>query len=140
MPSMQFSIPPWHYTSLTNVKVNEISKKFVDFHETVVYPVLKEFAQMATKNGSPIIRPLWWINSLDQNNLIIFDEFLVGDKFLVAPIVEKGAVQRNIYLPDGRWKDGNTGEIFTGPKWLYNHPAEIDIIPYFVSIISSHEQ
>jgi alpha-glucosidase (family GH31 glycosyl hydrolase) len=132
MPSMQFSIPPWHYTN-TSVDVNGICKKMVDLHESLVYPVLKEFAVKATQTAEAIIRPMWWVDALDENNLLIDDQFLVGDKILVAPVLDKGAVKRDVYLPKGKWMDPNTSEVHTGPKRLKDYPAPIDKIPYFLA-------
>ncbi|KAK9700827.1 hypothetical protein QE152_g31004 [Popillia japonica] len=37
---------------------------------------------------------------------------MLGEDILVAPILEEGAVTRDIYLPAGTWEDGNTGEIY----------------------------
>lgn len=134
MPAMQFSIPPWHYNNLTNVSVNEICKKWADFHETDVYPQLIKYANEAVLTGAPIIRPLWWADSSDVVNLVMRDQFLVGDYFLVAPVLTQGAIQRDIYLPRGNWTDGNTlNKQYTGPIWLKNYSAPIEIIPYFIS-------
>lgn len=56
---------------------------------------------------------------------------MLGDKILVAPVVDEGAVSRNIYLPKGSWtdQDGNTHE---GPKWLENYPAPLNVVPFFI--------
>lgn len=44
------------------------------------------------------------------------DEFMVGDKLLVAPVLVQGAMSRSVFLPEGKWRDGNTGTIYDGPK------------------------
>ena len=140
MPSMQFSIPPWHYTGKENVTadVDKICKAMVDLHEFEVSPTIIKFAEEATKTGEPIIRPMWWIDSSDTQNLIIDDQFIVGDKFLVAPVLNKGAVKRDIYIPTGSWIDGNDGEtLHTGPKWIRDYNAPIDVIPYFMNVNAS---
>lgn len=49
-----------------------------------------------------------------------------------APIVDKGKMRRDIYLPEGYWKDGNNGSIYEGKRWLKNYPAPIDVLPYFI--------
>jgi alpha-glucosidase len=43
------------------------------------------------------------------------DQFLVGEKLLVAPVVEKGARSRTVFLPAGQWRCGNTGAVHRGP-------------------------
>ena len=53
----------------------------------------------------------------------------------MAPVTEKGKVQRDIYLPIGTWKDGNTGTIHEGKQWLKNYSAPLKILPYFIKQI-----
>lgn len=57
----------------------------------------------------------------------------MGETILSAPIVEKGKKHRDIYLPQGHWKDGNNGSIYQGKRWLKNYPAAIDVLPYFIN-------
>lgn len=62
----------------------------------------------------------------------IFAEFLLGEDIIAAPVIEKGARTRHVYLPRGRWIDGNSRQLHIGPKWLNDHPAPLNILPYFV--------
>ena len=60
-------------------------------------------------------------------------EYLLGDKILVAPVIEQGKTSRSIYLPEGRWMDGNNNEnIYDGKMWLDDYPAPLDTLPYFI--------
>ena len=43
------------------------------------------------------------------------DEFMVGAKWLVAPVVQSGGV-RMVRLPKGRWKEWGSGRIIKGPR------------------------
>lgn len=132
LPSMQFSIPPWHYNTLTNVPVNQICKKMVDLHENLVYPLLIKYAKNAVVTGEPIIRPVWWIDNSDETNFKIADEFLVGNEILVAPILDQNKYSRDIYLPSGKWNSTN-GTVYQGPTLLKEYPAPIETIPYFIN-------
>lgn len=67
-------------------------------------------------------------------NDFFFAEFLLGDDVISAPVIEKGAISRNIYIPKGSWKDGNTGAVHEGPHWIQNYPAPLDVLPYFIRI------
>ena len=86
----------------------------------------------ATATGLPINRPIWWLDPQDEVALGIDSEFLLGDSILVAPVMEEGAVTRDIYLPSGTWKDMNKKDvIITGPTWIYNYEADLFTLPYF---------
>ena len=85
-------------------------------------------------DGSPINRPIWWLDPTDQDAHVVDDEFLLGDYILVAPVLNEGQESRNIYLPNGYWKDPENpdGDAFHGPLWLNNYPAPLFKLPYFV--------
>lgn len=61
-------------------------------------------------------------------------EFLLGEDLLVAPVLQKNATTRDIYLPRGVWKDEVKGDRIKGPIWLRDYPADIDTLPYFTLI------
>jgi alpha-glucosidase (family GH31 glycosyl hydrolase) len=42
------------------------------------------------------------------------------------------SIVRDVYLPVGRWEDGNTGSLLTGPTWLRDYPATLFTLPYFI--------
>ena len=63
-------------------------------------------------------------------------EFLLGDKVLVAPILDEGANTRDIYLPRGTWRDevDPNHEEHEGPKWLRGYAADLFTLPYFTKL------
>lgn len=87
--------------------------------------------QEAIVNGTPVNPPIWWVDPTDEEAHKINDEYLLGDSILVAPVIQEGAIARDIYLPRGTWLDPNRMTINVGPKWLRNYPAPLDILPYF---------
>lgn len=128
MPAMEFSIPPWLYDD----EVVEIARKFTKLHETLVAPRVLELAGEVLNTGDPIIRPLWWIATGDEAAYKIDSQFLIGDDLMVAPVLEPGKQERDIYLPAGRWKSYK-GELFDkGPIHLTDYPVDLDEIAYFV--------
>lgn len=60
----------------------------------------------------------------------------MGEDILIAPVLEKGARSRDIYLPKGYWKDevNENAEIIKGPTWLYNYPADLGTLPFFTKV------
>ncbi|KAK1176616.1 myogenesis-regulating glycosidase-like [Acipenser oxyrinchus oxyrinchus] len=127
MPSMQFSIPPWHYDK----EVIEIAQRFTALHETLVAPLVLELAGEVLDTGDPIIRPLWWIAPNDENAHIVDSQFLIGDTLMVAPVLEPGKQERDIYLPKGRWRSYKGEHFDKTPQLLTDYPIDLDEIAYF---------
>lgn len=127
MPMMQFSYAPWHLDE----RSLDIVKKYVDLH-TDLGEYIYELALEASGEGTPIVRPLFFRNPEDPNTYTIPDQFMLGDRFLVAPVLTKGAHSRDIYLPEGTWRDYWTGAVYRGKTKLTGFPAPIDLLPIFV--------
>ena len=85
-------------------------------------------------DGSPINRPIWWLDPQDEEALGVDDEFLLGDNILVAPVMEEGCIQRDIYLPSGDWQDQNSPGVVSGPVWIRDYDAPLFVLPYFIRI------
>ncbi|XP_023942929.2 myogenesis-regulating glycosidase-like [Bicyclus anynana] len=128
LPAMQYSFAPWNFDNETV----EISKKFTELHAEyaeVIYAAM----QAAVDDGSPVNPPLWWLDPSDQEALTIWDEYLLGENILVAPVFREGITVRDVYLPTGRWFDqGDPEKVREGPIWIRNYPAPIGVLPYFV--------
>ena len=43
----------------------------------------------------------------------ITDQFMLGSKFLIAPVLEQGKTARIVHIPAGSWKNKN-GEVIEG--------------------------
>jgi len=121
---------PWSF----GLQVENICRKYIELRYRLL-PYTYTAMWQATQNGSPLVRPLFWANSPDrlpdpQVNTIQ-DEYLYGDAFLVAPIIEKGAESRKVYLPDGIWFNFWTNEPFPGGQ-IVTADAPLDTLPLFV--------
>lgn len=105
--------------------------------EKVVNPELINFGREAMERSKPVIRPLWMLDPTDPVAQRIDDEFLLGDKILVAPVLTEGARTRDVYLPKttkgpGVWKRGTDGTFFEGGQWLNGSSAPLENVLYFV--------
>ncbi|XP_054842894.1 myogenesis-regulating glycosidase-like [Eublepharis macularius] len=131
LPAMQFSIPPWLYDR----EVTEIAWKFAKLRESLVAPLLLELAKEVAATGNPLIRPIWWVSPGDEFAHKIDSQFLIGDAFMVAPVLESGMFKRDVYLPAGKWSSYK-GELFTKtPLLLMDYPVHLDEAAYF-SLVS----
>lgn len=71
-------------------------------------------------------------NYPDNGYANIIDQFLLGDKLLVAPVLTKGAVKRKVVIPEGQWKSFD-GKIIKGPKTI-EVKVQLNDLPYFEKI------
>lgn len=127
MPLMQFSYGPWHFDDETVRLCREASELHVKFT-----PYILRLAKAFMSEGEPILRPLWYNVPADTTALAITDQLMLGNDVVVAPVVVKGALSRDIYLPAGNWKELKTGKFFAGGQWLKNFSAPLDTLPVFV--------
>ncbi|XP_046335781.2 myogenesis-regulating glycosidase-like [Haliotis rufescens] len=130
LPSLQFSVVPWVYNNETVV---EITRYFAELHENYTSTIIK-LAEDSVRTGEPIIRPIWWIAPQDEAALTIDSEYLLGNDLLVAPVVEKGATSRDIYLPEGTWFDELRKQQVEGGQWYRDYRAELHELPFFSRI------
>jgi alpha-glucosidase (family GH31 glycosyl hydrolase) len=127
MPLTQFSLGPWHFGSETLRLCRESSELRAKF-----FPYIWKLAQAAPKTGEPILRPIWYNFPAEQAAYGITDEFMLGTSVLVAPVVSKGAITRDIYLPPGHWRDYNSGKQIEGGRMMHAYPAPLSTLPIFV--------
>lgn len=127
MLALQFSLAPWDYDAETV----EICRRFADLHVELADDRIAA-AYQAAETGDPVIRPVFWFSPRDSEAQRIGNQYMLGEKYLVAPVVKQGAIQRDIYLPAGNWRDYWTGEQYTGGRWLRDFPAPLDTLPLFV--------
>lgn len=94
-------------------------------------PLLLDLWDGAVRTGAPICRPLWWHHPDDRRARSEEQQWLLGPDVLVAPVIERGASSRRIYLPTGRWRDPDAGTMHEGPGELVV-PAPLERLPYLV--------
>ncbi len=123
MPIMQFSYFPWNY----GAPAADIALAYARLHKE-----LEDYLFDAAHNReTPVIRPLWHDYPEKEELYTIADEFMLGPDILVAPVLEEGAVQRDVVLPPGEWHDVWTGDT-REEGVVEKHPAPCPGIPVFV--------
>ena len=58
----------------------------------------------ASENGSPLLRAMFYEFPEDENCWELKDQYMFGDRYLVAPILKKDMFEREVYLPEGSWR------------------------------------
>ena len=94
---------------------------------------IRKLYQEAHETGAPLIRTMFFEFPEDEKCWTLQDQYMFGDKYLVAPVMELHAKEREVYLPAGRWKDVNSGKIEEGGKTL-TVKTPLDEIPVFEKI------
>jgi alpha-D-xyloside xylohydrolase len=116
----------WSYTE----EVYEICKKYLFLREKL-RPYVEKLMAAAHERGTPVMRPCFYDFPQDRPAWEREDQYLFGPDYLVAPILEEGEREREVYLPAGaRWTNAWTGEAFEGGRTV-RAPAPLDTIPVF---------
>ena len=59
------------------------------------------------------------------------DQYMFGNKYLVAPIFHLNQFEREVYLPEGsRWTDTRDGKVYEGGQTILAD-APLDSMPVF---------
>jgi alpha-D-xyloside xylohydrolase len=93
-------------------------------------PYLAQQGTQAVSSGLPVLRALVFHDAGDPTCWHVDDQFLCGDVFLVAPVMNDHGT-RDIYLPEGTWTDFWTGEVLYGPRWLHNVTMPLSRLPLY---------
>ncbi|XP_053948171.1 myogenesis-regulating glycosidase isoform X1 [Anastrepha ludens] len=131
MPSMQFSHLPSEYKS---DYITDHAKELMAIRQKIVIPILKKYLSESMNEGLPLVRPLWMLDPHDPACLVVNDEFSVGEELIVAPILENNSEEREVYLPQGVWKDGIDGSLRKGSRWMHNYKVTKDKIAHFIKM------
>ncbi len=98
-PMMQFSVAPWR---ILNKEQLDIVRNAAELHMQMGHYILN-CAKETAKSGEPIMRTMEYMYP-NEGCEKLNDQFMLGDRILVAPVCEKGASRRQVYLPKGKWK------------------------------------
>lgn len=81
------------------------------------------------------IRPLAFDFPEDRQVFDIEDQLLVGESIMIAPVVEQGATERTVYLPEDMTMvryDGTSFECTSCPKGEHNVEVPLDQVVFFI--------
>ncbi len=117
---------PWMYGDCTDYILEAIGLRYQ------LSPYLYSLMERAHETGLPIMEPMC---SAFQEDVKCYEEgvdFMLGDSLLVANVVEKGAVSRKVYLPEGEtFYDFYTRAAYEGGRTV-ELPVDLGSIPLFV--------
>jgi len=117
-------------SQLHNAQVEPICRKYLELRYRLL-PYLYSAVRECSTTGMPVMRALWLHYPDDARAAACGDQYLFGKNLLVAPVVEKGATTRQVYLPRGSWYDFWTGEPIQGGREI-SRDVSLDIMPLYV--------
>jgi alpha-glucosidase/alpha-D-xyloside xylohydrolase len=117
-------------SELHNAAIEPICRKYMELRYRMM-PYVYSLVNQTHETGIPMMRPLWMHYSDDAKAVARSDEYLWGRDMLVAPVVEKGATARSLYLPAGEWYDFWTEEKTTGGSEI-SRAVNLETMPLYV--------
>lgn len=111
-------------------EVYDICVKYMNIREKL-RDYTRELMKEAHELGSPIMRTMFYQFPADDKCWELSDQYMYGDKYLVAPILYAGAKEREVYLPKGyQWRDMETNSVYEGDTTI-KVPLTLDSMPVF---------
>jgi alpha-glucosidase/alpha-D-xyloside xylohydrolase len=118
-------------SQLHNAQVEPICRKYLELRYRMLPYVYSAVRECAT-TGMPVMRALWLHYPDDPVAVARNDQYLWGRSILVAPVAEKAATARSIYLPRGIWYDFWTNDRLEGGREI-RRSIDLETIPLFVA-------
>jgi len=128
--SVSIDRTPWNIQEQTgDERVIPIFRKFAHLRMNLLSYLYSE-AVNSSRMGQPMFG-CPFVRFMDQQCLEYPYQFLCGQHLLVAPVTEPGVTAWHVYLPEGRWVDFWTGDLYHGGQVIKMDVA-LDHIPVFV--------
>lgn len=129
---------PWNMAKYyKDESIIEVCRKYCNLRKKMMSYIYEE-AQYSRDNGIPLMQVLFVKYSGDEKTYNIDDEFMFGRNLLIAPIINEGEFQRDIYLPEGNWFDYQNQKTIEGGKTI-TRKYEIDEIGVFINMDLNNE-
>jgi alpha-glucosidase len=122
---------PFAETYGGDMQVEDVARRYVRLRYELL-PYMQNLFRAAEQTGAPIWRPLLYEFQNDERTYDVEDQFMFGDRIMVAPIVDQGKERRRIYLPEGsRWVDYWNGTTFAGGRYIERQTG-IETLPLYI--------
>ncbi len=117
-------------SELHNAAVEPICRRYLNLRYRLM-PYLYSAVRETHLTGLPIVRALWLHYPDDPLAVERGDQYLWGRDLLVAPVTERAATSRRVYLPRGRWYDFWTNQTYDGGTEIVR-AVDLETMPLFV--------
>ncbi|MEO5888634.1 MAG: TIM-barrel domain-containing protein [Ferruginibacter sp.] len=117
-------------SEMNNKAIEPVVKKYDELRYELM-PYSYTLAWEARNTGMPMIRAMWLHYPSDTTARKTGDQFLWGRDLLIAPVYEKGAIDRTLYLPEGDWYDWWTNIKQSGGQ-VITRAVDLGTMPIYV--------
>jgi alpha-glucosidase (family GH31 glycosyl hydrolase) len=117
-------------SEMGNPAIEPVLKKYDELRYQLL-PYTYTLAWQARSEGLPLMRALWVHYPDDSIARGMATEYLWGRDILVAPVFQKGAMSRSVYLPRGSWYDWWDGTRYNGGRTI-TRAVDLATMPIFV--------
>lgn len=125
---LAFSFPS--EPALIDEPYRSIVRKYIYLRYQLL-PYNYSLAYKQTRYGEPLVQPLHYAYPSDEKCNWIEDQYMWGEHFLIAPILQKNQTERRVYLPKGMWyKIGKTEKLKGGEILI--EKISLDQMPVYV--------
>jgi alpha-D-xyloside xylohydrolase len=104
---------PWEFGD----EFLKIFRKMVEMRYRLM-PYISTQAYMASQNGWPMLKAMFLNYPDDPTTWNLEEQYMFGDDMLIAPLLEENTIERNVYLPKGKWINYLTNEVYDGTQWV----------------------
>lgn len=106
-----------------------LAKKFIELRYQLLPYLYTTFWQYV-KHGTPMLRPLVFLDQEDTETYLRMAEFGLGDNLLICPVTQAEADGRWLYLPRGNWYYFWNDSLVAGGKEVWAE-AKLNRIPLY---------
>jgi alpha-glucosidase (family GH31 glycosyl hydrolase) len=117
-------------SELNNPAIEPVAKKYAELRYQLM-PYTYTATWEARTSGMPLMRAMWLHYPNDARARGLGSQYLWGRDLLIAPVFEKGATTREVYLPAGDWYDWWTNARESGGRSV-TRAVDLATMPIYV--------
>ncbi len=125
---------PWDmpFRPRNDPEMTDVYRRYVVLHDSIA-PYLADLAAEAHETGMTEVRPLVfrWPDEPEAQDR--WDEWLLGDDLLVAPVWRSGDREREVWFPPGRWVDVWDRDVVIDGPTTRTVEAPLDVLPIYAA-------
>lgn len=117
-------------SEMNNPAIEPVARTYAELRYRLM-PYTYTLAREARDGGMPLMRAMWLHYPDDERARGLGTQYLWGRDLLIAPVFEKGATSREVYLPEGDWYDWWTNARTRGPRTV-SRDVDLATMPIYV--------